>query len=172
VCCPKHCQCVKTRTELSNRMLWATSSLGEQGSEIIQTHAMLHGVWWWWWEGGGGIWFLIKCLRISLSMTSSSKLMNGNCVQRPCTGPCPHRDRDYRIGSNFGKFYLIRTNFTLGETVSLVKVFRLFRMERIFLVFRVWTELVDVQHLIYWQAQGIYFRDDYLLGTWLCIGGR
>jgi hypothetical protein len=30
-------------------------------------------------------------------------------------------DRDYRIGSNFWKFYLIRTGFTLGEPVSLVK---------------------------------------------------
>jgi hypothetical protein len=40
-------------------------------------------------------------------------------------GPCPHRDRDYCIGSNFGTFYLIRTVFTLGELVSLVKVFRL-----------------------------------------------
>jgi hypothetical protein len=49
-------------------------------------------------------------------------------------GHAPHRD--YRIGSNFWKFYLIRTDFALGELVSLVKVFRL---ERIFLVFRVWT---------------------------------
>jgi len=32
----------------------------------------------------------------------------------------------------FWKFYLIRTGFTLGELVSLVKVFRLFRLERIF----------------------------------------
>jgi hypothetical protein len=47
-------------------------------------------------------------------------------------GPCPHKDRDYHIGSNFWKFYLIRTSFTLGEPVSLVKVFRLFRSEQIF----------------------------------------
>jgi hypothetical protein len=47
-------------------------------------------------------------------------------------GPCSHRDRDYGIGSNFWKFYLIRTSFTLGELVSLVKVFRLFRLEQIF----------------------------------------
>jgi hypothetical protein len=40
--------------------------------------------------------------------------------------------RDYRIWSNFWKFYLIRTSFTLGELVSLVKVFRLFRLEWIF----------------------------------------
>ncbi len=36
--------------------------------------------------------------------------------------------RDYSIGSNF-----IKTGFTLVEPVSLVKVFRLFRLERIFL---------------------------------------
>jgi hypothetical protein len=51
-----------------------------------------------------------------------------------------HRARDYRIGSNFWKFYLIKTDFTLGELVSLVKVFRLFRLEGIILVFRVWTQ--------------------------------
>jgi hypothetical protein len=50
-------------------------------------------------------------------------------------GSCP-----CSIGSNFWKFYLIRTSFTLGEPVSLVKVFRLFRLEWIVLVFRVWTE--------------------------------
>ncbi len=43
--------------------------------------------------------------------------------------PCPDRDRHYRIGSNFWKLYLIRTGFTLGEPVSLVKVFRLFKLE-------------------------------------------
>ncbi len=43
---------------------------------------------------------------------------------------------DYCIGSNFWKFYLIRT----GELVFLVKVFRLFRSERSFLVFRVCTQ--------------------------------
>jgi len=41
---------------------------------------------------------------------------------------------NYHIGSNFWKFYLIRTSFTLGQPVSLVKVFRLFRLERIVLV--------------------------------------
>jgi hypothetical protein len=45
-------------------------------------------------------------------------------------GPYPHRDRDYCIWSNFWKFYLIRTSFTLGESVSLVKVFRLFKLEQ------------------------------------------
>jgi hypothetical protein len=38
-------------------------------------------------------------------------------------------DKDNHIGSNFWKFYLIRISFTLGEWVSLVKVFRLFRLE-------------------------------------------
>jgi hypothetical protein len=41
-------------------------------------------------------------------------------------------DRDYSIRSNFWKFYLIRTNFTFGEPIFLVKVFRLFRSKRIF----------------------------------------
>jgi hypothetical protein len=50
-------------------------------------------------------------------------------------GPCAHRDRDYPM-----KFYLIRTDFTLSELVSLVKVFRLFRSKQIFRVFRVWTQ--------------------------------
>jgi hypothetical protein len=39
---------------------------------------------------------------------------------------------DYCIPSNFWKFYLIRTSFTLGELVFLVKVFRLFTLEWIF----------------------------------------
>jgi hypothetical protein len=48
-------------------------------------------------------------------------------------GPCfTHRDSDYRIGSNFWKFYLTRTSFTLREPVSLVKVFRLFRSKLFF----------------------------------------
>jgi hypothetical protein len=41
------------------------------------------------------------------------------------------------IGSNFWQFYLIRTSFTLDEPVSLVKVFRLFRLEWNFWVDRV-----------------------------------
>jgi hypothetical protein len=51
-----------------------------------------------------------------------------------------------KVGSNFTfdptfwKFYLIGTSFTLGELVSLVKVFRLFRLKQIFLVFRPWTQ--------------------------------
>ncbi len=45
--------------------------------------------------------------------------------------------RDYGMQSNFWKFYLIRTSFIFGEPEFLVKVFRLFRLEWIFLVFRV-----------------------------------
>jgi len=44
----------------------------------------------------------------------------------------------------FGKFYLIRTSFTLGELVFLVKVFTLFGLEWIFLVFSLWTQYVWV----------------------------
>jgi hypothetical protein len=44
------------------------------------------------------------------------------------------------IRSNFWKFYLIRTGFTLSESVSLLKMFRMFKLEWIFLVFRVWTQ--------------------------------
>jgi len=58
----------------------------------------------------------------------------------PFVGPCPHRNKDYRIGSNIWKFYLIEIGFTLGELVSLVKMFRLFRLEQMFLVFKVWTQ--------------------------------
>ncbi len=65
-------------------------------------------------------------------------------------GLCLFRDREYHIGSNFWKFYLVRISFTLDELVSLVKVFRVFRLEWIILVFRMRTQYVDVQHLIYW----------------------
>jgi hypothetical protein len=37
----------------------------------------------------------------------------------------------------------------------MVKVFRLLRLEWIVLVFTVWTQKVDVQHLIYWQGQRV-----------------
>ncbi len=40
-----------------------------------------------------------------------------------------HRDRDSRIGSNFCKFYLIKTGFTLNEQVYLMKMFRLFKLK-------------------------------------------
>ncbi len=68
-------------------------------------------------------------------------------------GPAPPGTGTIAFGSNFWKFYIMRTSFTLSELVSLVKVFRLFRLEQIFLVFRVWTQQVDVQHLIYWQGR-------------------
>jgi hypothetical protein len=47
-------------------------------------------------------------------------------------GPGPVGDRDCCIRSNFWKFHLIRTGFTLGEPVSLVKAFRLFKLEQMF----------------------------------------
>jgi len=34
-----------------------------------------------------------------------------------------------------------------------MEVFRLFRLKWIFWLFRVWTQQVDVQHLIYWQGE-------------------
>jgi len=96
---------------------------------------------------------------LGTTLTLASKLIStlfGTTSHHYCFfGPCPHRNRDYRIGSNFWKFYLNRTSFALGELVSLVKVFRLFRLERIVLVFRVWTQHVDVQHLICWQGQRV-----------------
>ncbi len=70
----------------------------------------------------------------------NNSINNALCVHRwVCWALHPHRDRHYPIGSNFWKFYLIKTSFTLGERVCFVKVFRLFRLERIVLVFRVWT---------------------------------
>jgi len=39
----------------------------------------------------------------------------------------------HHIGSNFWKFYLIKIGFPLHELIFLVKVFRLFRVEWIFL---------------------------------------
>jgi len=54
-----------------------------------------------------------------LSISSSHQATD---VQLVLLGLPPHRDRDYCIGSNFWKFYLIRTGFTSGELVSLVKV--------------------------------------------------
>jgi hypothetical protein len=74
----------------------------------------------------------IKCFQ-----ATCWKLNESSTVKVPgFVGPCPHRDKDYhRIGSNFWKFYLIRTSFTLNEMVSLVmKVFWLFRLEGIVLV--------------------------------------
>jgi hypothetical protein len=66
-----------------------------------------------------------------------------NFVEHYCdnfVGLFPHRDKDYSIEYNFWKFYFIRISFTLGEVVSFVKVFGLFRLEWIVLVFRVWTQ--------------------------------
>jgi hypothetical protein len=48
--------------------------------------------------------------------------------------PCPHRDKDYHIQSNFCNFYLIKIGFTLGEQVYLVEMFKL---KQDFLMFKV-----------------------------------
>ncbi len=45
--------------------------------------------------------------------------------------------------------------FLKNEPIFLVKVFRPFGLEPIFLVFRMWTQQVDVQHLIYWQIHRV-----------------
>jgi hypothetical protein len=63
-------------------------------------------------------------------------------------GPAPHKDRDYSIGSNFWKFYLVKTGFTLGELVLLVKEFRLFRLEQIFFVVQSVKKYVWSFHII------------------------
>ncbi len=56
----------------------------------------------------------------------------------PFLGAVPHRDKDYYgIRSNFWKLYLIRIGFTLCEPVLWVKVFRLFRLERVFFGVRI-----------------------------------
>jgi hypothetical protein len=53
---------------------------------------------------------------------------------RHSLGPAPHRDRTMALDPSFG-------SFTLWEPVShLVKVFTLFRLERIVLVITVWTQ--------------------------------
>jgi hypothetical protein len=66
-------------------------------------------------------------------------------VVHPCGSLLGCEGQDQRIGSNFWKFYLITTLL-----VSLVKVFTL---EQIVLVFRVWTQYVDVQRITYWQGE-------------------
>ncbi len=76
-----------------------------------------------------------------------------------------HKDRDYHIGSNFWKFYLIRIGFTLGDLVSLVKVFGLFRLKWTFLAFRVRTQEVDVQHLIYIGRANVFVIPCFKLST-------
>ncbi len=61
-------------------------------------------------------------------------------------GPGPTGTGTITFNPTFG-------SFTLLEPISYwVKVFRLFRLEWIFLVFRVWTQQVDVQHFIYGRA--------------------
>jgi hypothetical protein len=53
-------------------------------------------------------------------------------LNRLFVGPCPHMDWDYHIGSNFWKFYFTKTDFTLDELVSLVKVFTPFKSKLFF----------------------------------------
>jgi hypothetical protein len=48
-----------------------------------------------------------------------------------------------------------QNQFHMRWTGFFDEVFRLFRLERIVLVFRVWTQQVDVQHFIYWQGQRV-----------------
>jgi len=82
--------------------------------------------------------FKLKVWRCTPHMPCQAKMPSrgtSDC-RHGFVGPCPHGNRDHGIRSNFWNFYLIKTGFTLGEPVSLVKVFRLFRLERIFLVFR------------------------------------
>ncbi len=65
---------------------------------------------------------------------------------RRSLGPDPTGTGTMSLDPTFGSFALL-------EPVShLVKVFRLFRLERIVLVFRVWTQSVVVH---YWQGQGV-----------------
>ncbi len=48
-------------------------------------------------------------------------------------GPCIHKDKDCHIASKFCKFYLIKTDFTLGEQVYLVEMFKPFILKRVLL---------------------------------------
>jgi hypothetical protein len=77
-------------------------------------------------------------LRLSSSLFVPSFTLFATCF----VGPCP--DRYYGIGSNFWKFYLVKTSFTLGWT----GVF--------------WWKCLDdldwngfYSHLIYWQGQRV-----------------
>jgi len=49
----------------------------------------------------------------------------GGDIEPSLLGPA----REYRIGSNFCKFSLIKTSFTLSEQVYLMKVLRLFNLK-------------------------------------------
>jgi len=57
------------------------------------------------------------------------KVLEGEEILSLVCWAMPHRDKDYRIGSNFCKFYLIKTSFTLNEQVYLMKVFKLFKLK-------------------------------------------
>ncbi len=92
-------------------------------------------------------------------------------------GLVPTRTWTIALDPTFGKFCLIRTNFILGELVSLVKVFRLFRFKWIVLVFRVGRCTTSS---LYWQgprvcnalflcccSQGLLFWARHVYITWL-----
>jgi len=53
-------------------------------------------------------------------------------IPTPFVGPCPVGAGTIAFDPTFGSFTLLKTGFTLGEPVSLVKVFRLFILEQIF----------------------------------------
>ncbi len=96
--------------------VWREESLADD--IFCPNFAALSLVLGWSWAVAASTWFCILWQSTHLS-----------CL---FVGPCCHRDRDYRIQSNFSKFYLIRTHFILGELVSLVKVFRLSKLEQMF----------------------------------------
>jgi len=58
--------------------------------------------------GGGGIWFLLECLRLSLSITtSSSKLMNGVGCIGLVLGPGPTGTGTIALDPTLGSFTLL-----------------------------------------------------------------
>jgi len=90
----------------------------------------------------GGFFFLFSmCSHQVLKMCVKFPMCSLRHSQQHLSG----RDRAYRIRSNFWRLCLIRTGFRLGEPVFLVKVFRLFRLKRIFWVFRVcWSGIKKI----------------------------
>jgi len=79
-----------------------------------------------------------NCQMIVYDFLMLHNIYNNKMFIQHFVGPYPHRRRDYHIGSHFWKFYLVKTSFTLGEPISLVKMFRLLTLEWIVLMFWVW----------------------------------
>jgi hypothetical protein len=116
------------------------------------------------WQSLGvwGDWCGSSSVQANLSLSLPWSISMCKFFATPFLGAVPHRDKDYYgIRSNFWKLYLIRTGFTLGEPVLWVKVFRLFRLERVFLgvlialdpAFGSFTLLESVSHYVnrfYW----------------------